>query len=418
MGRRQFGSIRRLPSGRWQARYWTPADEEHTAAQTFATKGDAARFLARVQTEMDRGEWHDPRLGRITFGRWVEEYLAGARHKRPTTRARDEVVLRTHFLPALGRKPLTAITPLDVRRLVEAMAGRLAPATVRTNYGVLKAVLNAAVEADVIARSPCRGVKLTTSRLQERPTLAADDLHRLATAVAEPYRPVIYVAGVLGLRWSEVAGLRVRHLDFLRRTVTVTETLAEVNGRLQPAATKSRAGIRTLAVPPFLMDMLAAHLAIRSRPGPDELVFTSPAGAPLRGTNFRTRVWEPAVRQAGLESLTFHGLRHAAASFMVDGGEHPRVIQHRLGHSTARLSLELYAHVSQEADRAAAAHLQDLFGGASGTLVARPASERADDSPKVVSDQRLCLLDLGEDDYVRNVEVGGSSPLTSTGPDQ
>ena len=83
---------------------------------------------------MDRGEWHDPRLGRITFGRWVEEYLAGARHKRPTTRARDEVVLRTHFLPALGRKPLTAITPLDVRRLVEAMAGRLALIS-DTSYG-------------------------------------------------------------------------------------------------------------------------------------------------------------------------------------------------------------------------------------------------------------------------------------------
>lgn len=46
---------------------------------------------------MDRGEWRDPRLGRITFGRWVAEYLAGAGHKRPTTRARDEVVLRTHF---------------------------------------------------------------------------------------------------------------------------------------------------------------------------------------------------------------------------------------------------------------------------------------------------------------------------------
>jgi hypothetical protein len=200
MGRRQFGSVLRLPSGRWQARYFSPDGEEHTAPQTFATKGDAARFLARIQTEMDRGEWRAPRLGRITFGRWVEEYLAGARHKRPTTRARDEVVLRTHFLPALGRQPLTAITPLDVRRLVEDMGRGLAPATVRTNYGVLKAVLSAAVEADVIVRSPCRGVKLPAARPHERPSLTADDLHRLAYAVAEPYRPVVYVAGVLGLR--------------------------------------------------------------------------------------------------------------------------------------------------------------------------------------------------------------------------
>jgi len=407
-GRRQFGSVRRLPSGRWQARYFTRDGEEHAAPQTFATKADAARFLARVQTEMDRGEWHDPRLARITFGRWVEEYLAGARHKRPTTRARDEVVVRTHFLSALGRKPLTAITPLDVRRLVDDMARRLAPATVRTNYGVLKAVLNAAVEADVIVRSPCRGVKLPAGRSSTRSTLTADDLQRLAAAVPQAYRPVVYIAGVLGLRWSEVAGLRVRHLDFLRRTLTVAETVAEVGGRLQPAATKSRAGTRTLAVPPLLVDMLAEHLAARGRPGPDELVFTSPAGGPLRAANFRTRVWAPAVLAAGLDGLTFHGLRHAAASFMVDGGEHPRVIQHRLGHSTARLSLELYAHVSEAADRAAAAHLNEIFSGATGTPMARPGSKSAGRHPKVGPDQQLLPLYPTGGFDVRNVEVGGS----------
>ena len=109
------------------------------------------------------------------------------------------------------------------------------------------------------------------------------------------------------------------------------------------------------------MAMLAEHLAARGRPSPDELVFTAPAGGPLRPANFRLRVWGPAVQAAGLDGLTFHGLRHAAASFMVGSGEHPRVIQHRLGHATARLSLELYAHVSEDADRTAAAHLEDLF---------------------------------------------------------
>ncbi|HET9773138.1 MAG TPA: tyrosine-type recombinase/integrase [Acidimicrobiia bacterium] len=362
--RRQFGKIRKLPSGRWQARYRDASGDEVAAPQTFPTKGEAGRFLAQVETEMARGEWRDPRLGRVTLAEWVTTYLDGAGHKRATTRARDEIVLRKHFLPTLGSRPIALITPLDIRRVVEAMAESLAPATVRTNYAVLKAVLNAAVEADLIVKSPCRGIRLMAARKLERPEVRPQDLDRLAAAMRPEYRPVVYVAGVLGLRWSEIAGLRVRHLDFLRRTLTVTETIAEVSGRLQPATTKSAASRRTLSVPPFLMAMLAEHLAASGRPGPDDLVFTAPAGGPLRVANFRLRVWAPAVEVAGLGDLTFHGLRHAAASFMVGAGEHPRVIQHRLGHSTARLSLELYAHVSEAADRDAAAHLDTLFTAA------------------------------------------------------
>lgn len=357
--RRQFGKVRRLPSGRWQARYREASGQEVAAPSTFATKADAGRFLAGVQADMDRGEWRDPRLVRVTFAEWTADYLAGARHKRETTKARDETVLRKHFVPELGPKLLSAITPLDVRGVIEAMAKTLAPATVRTNYAVLKAVMNAAVEADLLVKSPCRGVRLPPGKRRERACLEPHDLERLAAGMRPEYRPVVYVAGVLGLRWSEIAGLRVRHLDFLRRTLTVTETVAEVSGRLLPATTKSKASQRTLSVPPFLMAMLAEHLASRGRPAPDDLMFTAPAGGPLRAANFRLRVWAPAIEAAGLGDLTFHGLRHVAASFT--GGEHPRVIQHRLGHSTARLSLELYAHVSEAADREAASHLESLF---------------------------------------------------------
>lgn len=158
------------------------------------------------------------------------------------------------------------------------MAETLAPATVRTHYGVLKAVMNAAVEADLLVRSPCRGIRLPNTEKRARAALEAEDLERLASGMRPEYRPVVYVAGVLGLRWSEVAGLRVRHLDFLRRTLTVSETITEVNGKLLPASTKSAAGRRTLAVPPFLMATLAEHLAARGRPGPDELIFIAPAG--------------------------------------------------------------------------------------------------------------------------------------------
>ncbi|MFN2503901.1 MAG: tyrosine-type recombinase/integrase [Acidimicrobiales bacterium] len=93
-------------------------------------------------------------------------------------------------------------------------------------------------------------------------------------------------------------------------------------------------------------------------------MFTGPAGGTLR-RSFAARVFNPAVARAGLpDELTFHGLRHVATSFMVEDSVHPRVIQHRLGHATARLSMELYAHVPEATDRDLATHLDARFRAA------------------------------------------------------
>lgn len=359
--RRQFGRIRQLPSGRWQARHPDAAGRDVPASETFATKADASRYLARVQADQDRGQWLDPRVGRITFAEWADQWLASNPSKRATTRARDETVLRTHFRPTLGSLPIAAITPTHVRSIVDAMSAKLAAATVRTNLGVLRAVMNEAVDADLIGRSPVKRLRAEKGEARERPLLTEEELERLADAIGPRYRALVLVAGVVGLRWSEAIGLRVCDIDFPNECFRIRQTISEVEGRLAVAETKSRSSRRTVSVPPFLLDELSAHLAREGRREADGLVFTGSKGTPLR-RSFAARTFVPAVAKAGLEpALTFHGLRHVATTFMVEDGEHPRVIQHRLGHATARLSMELYAHVPDRADREVATRLHLRF---------------------------------------------------------
>ena len=168
-------------------------------------------------------------------------------------------------------------------------------------------------------------------------------------------------------------GCRLATSTFSDGRLTVRRTIAEVEGRFHVADTKSRSSRRTLTVPAFLIDELARHIAAYgANAGKEDLVFTSPQGAPLR-RYFEERVFKPAVTKAGMaENLTFHGLRHVAASLMVEQGEHPRVIQARLGHATARLSMELYAHVPEAADRDVAVHLDaswnEAHANAAGTI--------------------------------------------------
>ena len=217
--------------GRCDGTFTTVRRERRQVIETNDDRYCLARNTGNRDAQvLHRGREFTMRPGSMVLLKLDEPFFSadGASHKRATTRARDEVVLRKHFLPALGSRPIASITPLDIRRVVEAMAENLAPATVRTNYAVLKAVLNAAVEADLLVKSPCRGVRPPAARKEERPEVSPQDLDRLAAAMRPEFRPVVYVAGVLGLRWSEIAGLRVRHLDFLRRTLAVTETIAEV----------------------------------------------------------------------------------------------------------------------------------------------------------------------------------------------
>jgi integrase len=345
----------------FQARFRDHDSREH--CRTFRTKGDAQAWLNDSLAKMQRGEWTNPLAVKTTLAEWAEQWLA-IPGKRPTTAARDRNVLETHWIPALGRRRLPTIRPADVHAVVKKMSERLAPKTITTNYGVFRACINAAVEADLIGRSPCRGVnlpKVGSHDTGEIRFLERDELDRLAAAVPEEYRAMMYVAGVLGLRWSEAVGLRVGRIDFLKRTLSVVETIAEVHGELIRASVKTKASRRTLAVPGFLVDMLAEHLACTGRRDPEALVFQAPEGGPLRATNFRRRVWAPAVNVAHVEGLTFHGLRHTAVGFMIALGYQPAVIQKRMGHASIRTTLDVYGHLLPSADEAVADGLEQFF---------------------------------------------------------
>ena len=207
--------------------------------------------------------------------------------------------------------------------------------------------------------SPCRGIKLPHERPTAKAFLTPEEIDRLAAAVRVDYQPMIYVAAYLGLRWSEVAGLRVGRLDLLRSTLTVAETNAAVGGF---ADVKTPAARRTITLPPFLTEMLAAHLARRGLTAADTtaLVFCAPDGGRLYANNWHRRVWQPAVAASGV-TVTFHGLRHTSVGLMVATGAHPKVIQQRLGHSSWSTTMDIYGHVLAAVDDGVTAKLEALY---------------------------------------------------------
>lgn len=221
-----------------------------------------------------------------------------------------------------------------------------------------------AVQSDMLVRSPCRGIKLPRLDPRSRRLLTPDEVNALASATASEYQPMVWLGAVVGLRFSEVAGLRVGRLDLLARSLSVVETVTrDGKGRAVLGPPKSNAPRRTLAIPQSLADMLAAHLAQIGLTGADsnELLFPAPGGGPLRYANWRNRVWVPACRTASLSGVGFYDLRRLSATLLVREGIDVKTAQTRLGHSDVRLTLGLYAQAVGEADRAAADRLGELF---------------------------------------------------------
>jgi integrase len=160
-----------------------------------------------------------------------------------------------------------------------------------------------------------------------------DDLARIVEAMDDRYRPMVYLGAVLGLRFSEVAALRVGRIDLVNGSVFVNETITrDAQGRPVSAGPKSAASRRTIALPPALRDMLATHLLRRGLSSDDSeaLLFVSPEGGLLRYSNWRNRVWVPAREAAGLPKLGFHDLRRAMATALVQDRTDLKTTQTRM----------------------------------------------------------------------------------------
>jgi len=199
---RHFGSVRKLPSGRYQASYWHNVTR-HVAPDTFPSKGDAQRWLSNIETAIHKGEWVDPAGGRMTVAELAEHWKSSDPSRRRSTKACNDAILRIHILPTLGLRRLRQVTPPDIQRLVNTWAEVNAPRTVDRQYDVVRAMFAYAVRSDWISRTPCRGIKLPAITATRRRALEADDIVRLAEAIDPRYQAVAK-AGLAGAGFHDL----------------------------------------------------------------------------------------------------------------------------------------------------------------------------------------------------------------------
>ncbi|MGQ5596129.1 tyrosine-type recombinase/integrase [Streptomyces sp. ESR1.13] len=323
--RRDFGSVRQLPSGRWQVQYRDPETGQlRPAGKTYATKTDAQVGLTHIESDIARGQWSDPDAGQVNFAAYAIAWLRD-RKLADRTCERNEPVMRLHILPTFGAGTVADVTTPRVRswrgKLLAAGVGE--PSVVKA-YQLLRALMNTAVDDELIRRNPCRIKGADRYDVPERPVLTVAEVFAVADSIAPRYRLLVLLAAFTTLRFGELAALRRRDVDLEGLAVTVRRAQAELqDGRLFDKAPKSAAGVRSVSFPAELLDAVTHHLEHFAAPGRDGHVFVGPQGGQLRRSNFRDD-WVKARKAAGVTAeLHFHDLRHTGNTLAsTEGGQH------------------------------------------------------------------------------------------------
>ena len=367
MGRRTYGNVEKLGSGRYRVRYLGPDSIRRTAPETFATRADADRWIATTHTDITKGQWINPAHGDVLLSEYAEAWLSQRTVKgqplAPRTHQTYRHSLDAWILPKLGHQPLADITPPLIRTWHADIRTTTGPTATRQAYALLRAVLNTAVSDDALHRNPCRITGAGQPNSPERPLLDLTQVTGLIAAMPHHLQALTAVTFWAHLRIGEVLALQHGDIDLTTGILRVDRQQIETKTgyHLTPPKAASR---RTIHLPQQGTRALAEWIATQPPALPLTPLFSRPDGTRLRIWHIEWP-WRQARTTVGVPNAHFHDLRHAGLTLTAQLGATQAEVMRRAGHSTQRAA-QTYQHAADNRDHLIAQRLSSL--GVTGSM--------------------------------------------------
>lgn len=360
-GRNEGSLFLRRRDRRWVAMV-TMADGRRRSASAL-TKTEGVALLAELKRQRDESIPADPR--RVRLGPYLRHWIANVTGLAPATKRQHEMIIRRHLVPALGRRLLVELTPSEVDAYLDRRD--LDPQTRRHHRSTLRRALADAVRNGLVGRNVAALSKPPHMNKPERVWLTAAQSKRvILEARDERYWPLWVLILTTGLRVSEALGLAWSDVHWQDRELGVERQVVRIGGQWKTAPLKTRQSRRKIALTPVALEALTEQRRRQDAERGehprliDGLIFTTPSGLPVHSTNVLPS-WYATCRRLGLPRVTTHDLRHSAASMMLAAGVPLPVIAATLGHSSIRVTADLYSHIGVDLRREAADKLADAL---------------------------------------------------------
>lgn len=366
------GSVFQRADGRWcGAMYVTESDDRRVRRRVYGrTRREAEDKLLELRRKDESGI--PIPSSKLTLERFLREWLSQivAPRVRPNTLAHYTFHIDKYLVPDLGQRQLGKLSAREVRLYLDSLgrAGR-GVRTIRYVHATLRAALEDAVREELIEKNVAKLVRPPSAPRADRHPLTVDEVKVLFRQTRKDrLHALLVVIALLGLRRSEVLGLRWEDVDLDAGTLTVNQGLHRVGGQLQVMPTKTARSRRTLPLPEVVVEVLREHRDRQEKERVDlaeqwpssGFVFTTPIGTPIDPDNCSKFV-QASLKAAGVRKVRMHDFRHGCVSVLLALGVPPRIVMEIAGHSALEMTMNVYAHVSLDDKREALNRLGDLF---------------------------------------------------------
>ena len=370
------GTLRLRKDGRWEGRIVVGYNKKSlpiTKCVTAKTKTECSTKLEALKEQYGRSS--DKIKPDMTFGDWIDFwYQTYCRHTlRITTRTDYENRIYNHIIPEIGKIPLNRLSQSDLQQFYakEKTDGRklhaktygkgLSDRTIRGIHANCRTALQRAVQEGLIRTNPAVGCKLPPKKAWEMQVLTQNGIIRFLHQAKEEgcYELFLLELGT-GMRRGEILALKWSDLNFQTGELQIVRQACAVNGKIEISVPKTKSSIRTVVLPPSLVEVLKKYRKTVN----SWWMFPSPTdtGRPRNPSSVRTRL-QLILERAGCKKVRFHDLRHTFATMALENGMDVKTLSATIGHVSAATTLDIYSHMTDTMQMQAAVNIDRKIGG-------------------------------------------------------
>lgn len=332
---------------RWRVQYRDPQGKSRTK-QGFETKDAAEDWAAKNVVEIITDEWIAPEDQETAVADlWPRWWRSKEKELESSSAQAIQSSWDAHVNPRWGTCKVGEVKPDEVQDWVDELAARRSASVVHRAVEILRSLMSDAVRYRKVRRNPVVGVRLPP-RTKKKPTTITEKQLRALVDEASRFKSLLLFLGYTGARWGEAAALTVGDIDVKRQRAAITKNAPTVSGRVVLGMPKTHE-IRTIGVPAHVLEEMKPDLRGKL---PTALVWTNQEGrhvtTPSRRSWFHGALDRARAKDDSFPTITPHDLRHAAASILISRGASVLVVQRQLGHASAKMTLDRYAHLFED----------------------------------------------------------------------